>query len=184
MKKYLQMFWSFIKIGAFTLGGGYAMIPLIEKEIVERRKWIEHKEFIDMIAISQSAPGSIAVNTAAFVGYKVGGFPGSIMTTLGAIMPSYIIIILVASVFIGIQDSTAVKSIFKGIDPAITALIAAPVLRLGKDARINKKTIAIPIVAAVLVAFLKITPILIIIVSAIGGIALNTYEGRKMHGIN
>ena len=160
------------------------MIPLIEKEIVDRKHWIDHKDFIDLIALSQSAPGSIAINTAAMVGYKTAGFPGSIMTTLGAVMPSFIIIILVASVFIGIQDSIIVKNVFKGIEPGITALIAAPVLRLGKDAKISKKTILIPVLAAVLVAFLKVNPILIIMLSAIVAIIYKTFGGRIKHDIN
>lgn len=179
MKKYLEMFLSFFKIGAFTIGGGYAMIPLIEKEVVDKKEWIGREEFLDMLAIAQSAPGPIAVNTAVFVGYKIAGAVGSIFTTLGAILPSYIIILAVASVFIGIQDSAVVAKVFKGIEPAVVALIAAPVLRLAKDAKINKKTVIIPVVVAGAVAFLKITPIIIILLSAAGGMLYMHYSRRK-----
>jgi chromate transporter len=179
MKRYLEMFFSFFKIGAFTIGGGYAMIPLIQKEVVDRKQWIGREDFLDMLAIAQSAPGPIAVNTAVFVGYKLSGFPGSIFTTLGAILPSYIIILLVASVFIGIQDSAAVIKIFKGIEPAVVALIAAPVIKMGKDAKINKKTFIIHVVVAGAVAFLKVTPIIIIVVSAAGGILVMRHIRRK-----
>lgn len=165
------MFISFFKIGAFTIGGGYAMIPLIEREVVENKKWIDRDDFLDMLALAQSSPGPIAINTAVFVGYQIAGIRGMIFTTLGAVLPSFLIILLVASFFVGIQDSPTVERIFKGIRPAVVALIAAPVIRLGKSAKINRKTIIIPIIVVVLVAFLKVTAIYIIIAAALGGIA-------------
>lgn len=170
--KYLEMFNSFFKIGAFTIGGGYAMVPLIEKEVVDRKGWIKQDEFLDMLSLAQSAPGPIAVNTAVFVGYKISGIPGAIVTTLGAVLPSFLIILLVALFFIDIKDSLVVERIFKGIRPAVVALILAPTIRLSKGAKINRKTIIIPIAVAILVAFLKITPIYIIIVAAVIGIML------------
>ena len=170
MRILFEMFASFFKIGAFTIGGGYAMVPLIEKEVVDRKKWIKEDEFVDMLALAQSAPGPIAVNTAVFVGYKIDGVIGSVFTTLGAVLPSFLIILFIASFFIGIKDSQVVARIFKGIRPAVVALIAAPVIRLSKSAKINKRTFMIPVIAAVLVAFLNITPVYIIIASALGGI--------------
>lgn len=164
------MFFIFFKIGAFTLGGGYAMVPLIEKEIVDKNKWINREDFIDMLALAQSAPGPIAVNTAVFVGYKVLGIPGVIVTVLGSVLPSFIIILLIAVFFVQVKDNQIVERIFKGIRPAVVALIAAPVIRLGKSAKINKKTLIIPVIAAISVAFLKVTPIIIIIAAAAGGI--------------
>lgn len=177
--KYFQMFITFFKIGAFTIGGGYAMLPLIENEVVNKKSWIERDEYLDMIALAQSAPGPIAINTSVFVGYKVAGFPGMIATTLGSIIPSLIIIIGVASFFTGIQKSPIVEKVFKGIRPAVVALIAAPIIRMGKSAKINRKTVIIPIAVAIIVAFLKITPIIIIIVSALGGIGYMKYMGGK-----
>lgn len=178
MKKLFEMFMVFFKIGAFTIGGGYAMVPLIEKQVVENKKWIEKEEFIDMIALAQSCPGVLAVNTAIFVGYKTAGYAGVFFTVLGAVLPSFLIILLIASIFVGIKDSPVVERIFMGIRPAVVALIAAPVYRMGKNAKINKRTIIIPIIAAILVAFAKITPVYIILTAALGGILYMKY-GRK-----
>lgn len=170
MKNLFEMFITFFKIGAFTLGGGYAMLPIIQKEVVEKKKWIDETEFLDMVAISQSAPGPLAVNISAFVGQKISGICGLIVSTLGAILPSFIIIILVASVFLGIENSPIVQRVFKGIRPAVVALIAVPVISMSKTAKVNKKNIIIPVLAAVLVAVFKITPIYIIIGAALIGI--------------
>ncbi|WP_055666058.1 chromate transporter [Desnuesiella massiliensis] len=179
MNKLIDMFLVFFKIGAFTIGGGYAMVPLIEKEVVDKKQWVEKEEFVDMLALAQSSPGPIAVNTAVFVGYKVGGVPGLIFTTLGSVLPSFIIILIIASFFVGIQDSPVVERIFKGIRPAVVALIAAPVIRMGKSAKINKYTIIIPILIAVVVGVLKVTAIYIIILAAIGGNIYGWYKGRR-----
>jgi chromate transporter len=179
LKKYFEMFYSFFKIGAFTIGGGYAMIPLIEKEVVDKKQWIDREDFLDMLALAQSAPGPIAINTAVFVGYKMAGIPGMIFTVLGSVLPSFIIILIIASFFVGIKDSEAVERAFKGIRPAVVALIAAPVLRLGKSAKINRKTIIIPILVAVLVAFAKITAVYIILAAAVLGILYGKFaKGR------
>ena len=170
MKMLFEMFITFFKIGAFTLGGGYAMLPIIQKEVVEKKKWIDEKEFLDMVAISQSAPGPLAVNISAFVGQRIKGIIGLIVATLGAVLPSVIIIILVASVFIGIENNPIVQRVFKGIRPAVVALIAAPVISMGKTADINKKNFIIPLIAVILVAFLNITPIYVILGAAVIGI--------------
>lgn len=168
---YISLFMSFFKIGAFTIGGGYAMLPLIQKEVVERKKWIDKEEFLDMLAVAQSAPGPIAINTAVFTGYKIGGVPGAIFTTLGSALPSFVIILLVATIFVNIKDNPIVERVFKGIRPAVVALIAVPVLGMGKDAKVNINNVIIPIGVAIAVAFLKISPIYVIILTAIGGIS-------------
>lgn len=178
-RTYMEMFIIFFKIGAFTIGGGYAMLPLIEREIVDKKSWIEKEEYLDMIALAQSSPGPIAVNTSVFVGYKIGGGLGVLATTLGAVLPSFLIILLVASFFVGLQDNPIVERVFKGIRPAVVALIAAPVIRMGKDAKINKKTVIIPIVVAILVGFLKVTAIIVIIISALLGVIYTVYKGGK-----
>ena len=170
MKILMDMFITFFKIGAFTLGGGYAMLPIIQKEVVEKKKWIGETEFLDMVAISQSAPGPLAVNISAFVGQKIKGLMGLITSTLGAILPSFIIIILVASVFLGIENSPVVQRVFQGIRPAVVALIAVPVISMGKTAKVNKKNFIIPLLAAVLVAIFKITPIYVILGAAAIGV--------------
>ena len=170
MKILMDMFITFFKIGAFTLGGGYAMLPIIQKEVVEKKKWIGETEFLDMVAISQSAPGPLAVNISAFVGQKMEGLVGLTTSTLGAILPSFIIIILVASVFLGIENSPVVQRVFQGIRPAVVALIAVPVISMGKTAKVNKKNFIIPLLAAVLVAIFKITPIYVILGAAAIGV--------------
>ena len=167
----LEMFISFFKIGAFTLGGGYAMLPIIQKEVVEKKKWIGETEFLNMVAISQSAPGPLAVNISAFVGKKIKGITGLIVATLGSILPSFIIIILVASIFIGIENNPVVQRVFQGIRPAVVALIAVPVISIGKTAKVNRKNFIIPLLAAVLVSVFNITPIYIILGAAVIGIA-------------
>lgn len=151
------------------------MIPLIEKEVVDRKQWIEREEFLDMLALAQSAPGPIAINTAVFVGYKMDGVKGVFFTLLGSVLPSFLIILIVAAFFVGIKDSVAVERAFKGIRPAVVALIAAPVIRMGKSAKITRKTIIIPIIATILVAFLKVTAVYVIIAAAILGIVYGRF---------
>lgn len=179
MKHYLDLFLVFFKIGAFTLGGGYAMVPLIEKEVVDNKGWLDKQEFIDSLALAQSSPGPIAVNTAVFVGYKSSGILGAICTTLGAILPSFIIILLIALFFRNIKDNIYVEKAFKAIRPAIVALIAAPIYNMSKSVGINKRTIFIPILVAVLISFAGITPILFILVAAVGGIVYGKMKEGK-----
>lgn len=174
------MFISFFKIGAFTIGGGYAMLPLIQREVVKNKKWIEEDDFLDMVVVSQSAPGPLAVNISVFTGYKVKGIPGLIATVLGATLPSFLIIILVASIFIGIESNPIVESIFKGIRPAVVALIAVPVIKLGKSAKVNKKNFILPATVAVLVAFLRVNPIYVILtLIALGVIVVFARRGKN-----
>lgn len=156
------------------------MIPLIEKEVVDKKEWINKEEFIDMLALAQSSPGPIAVNVSVYVGYRVAGFFGSMMAVLGAILTAFLILLFVAMYFVGMKDNVIVERIFKGIRPAVTALIAAPVIRMGKNAKINRKTIIIPILTVVLVAFLKISPIYVILISAVSGIlyGINKKRGK------
>lgn len=179
MNKLLELFIIFFKIGTFTIGGGYAMIPLIEKEIVDKKKWIDRQDFVEMLALAQSAPGPIAVAVAVFVGYKVAGVLGSIVAVLGSIFTAFATLLVIAMYFGGMKDSPVVERVFKGIRPAVVALIAAPVLRLGKSAKINKKTIIIPILTVVLIAFLNVNPIYVIIVSALSGILYGFIRKRR-----
>jgi len=178
MKKLIDLFFIFLKIGTFTIGGGYAMIPLIEKEIVDKKGWIDREDFVDMLALAQSSPGPIAVNTAIFVGYEVAGFPGSIIAVFGSIVTVFLIMVIIAMYFIGAQNSPVIEKIFKGIRPAVVALIAAPVIRMGKDANINRKTIIIPIAAIILIVYFKISAIYIILFSAIGGLIFGWFRRK------
>lgn len=170
MKKLLEMFWTFFKIGAFTLGGGYAMVPLIENEVVEKKNWIEKEEFLDILTLAQSSPGPIAVNVAVFIGYKVEKSKGCICTVLGSILPSFLIILAIASIFTNFQDNIYVQKAFLTIRPAIVSLIAVPVVNMTKNSKTPKLYVAIVLLVILLVSILHITPIIIIIIAAIIGI--------------
>ncbi|MCQ2346209.1 MAG: chromate transporter [Paludibacteraceae bacterium] len=127
-----QLFWTYLKIGTFTLGGGYAMLPLIQHEVVDKRHWIEEEEFLNMIALAQAAPGLIAVNSAIFIGHRIAGWKGVIATILGAALPSIVIILLIAIYFQQFKNLPTIEAIFKGIRPAVVALIAAAVIRMAR----------------------------------------------------
>ena len=165
MRGYWELFLVFFKIGAFTFGGGYAMLPLIQSAVVDKKKWLGDKEFIDMLAIAQSMPGPIALNTAIFVGNKHKGVKGSIFSSLGIILPSFISILLLVIVFTKFRENPTVESVFKGIRPAVVALIFAPLLRMGKNADITWQTLWIPITVALIVGLLHVSPILIIVLA-------------------
>lgn len=169
----LQLFTIFFKIGAFTVGGGYAMIPLIEAEIVTKKGWVAKEDFLDLLAIAQSAPGVFAVNIAIFIGYRLRGVRGCLVTALGAILPSFLIILCIALFFISFKENPTVEAIFKGIRPAVVALIAAPTFNLAKAAKINRYTIWIPIISALLIWLLGFSPIWIILLAGIGGYVWN-----------
>lgn len=171
---YLKLFATFFKIGAFTFGGGWAMISIIQREIVEKHKWIEQAEFLDLLAIAQSMPGILAVNISVVTGDRLKGSRGSITAALGTILPSFLIILAIA-IFLTpetIKNNEIISKIFKGIRPAVVALIVAPVLTTAKSAGINLKTIFIPVfVALAIYSGLPVisNPIVYIILGAIGG---------------
>ncbi|HJG89256.1 chromate transporter [Barnesiella viscericola] len=167
---YLQLFSSFLKIGAFTFGGGWAMIPLIEREVVDKKQWIKREDFIDALAIAQSLPGVLAVNISILVGNKLRGLKGSLAATLGTILPSFLIILAIAIWFVQVYDNPVIERIFKGIRPAVVALIVSPVLTTAKTARINLKTVIIPIVVALAIWLGGISPIWFVLLGGIGGI--------------
>ena len=164
-----EAFKTFFKIGLFTLGGGYAMIPIIQEEVVERHKWIEKEQMLDLIAIAQSCPGVFAINISTFVGYKIGKVKGAFCTTLGAALPSFLIILLIAIFFRQFQDHPTVAAIFRGIRPAVVALIAVPTFNLAKTARIGWANCWIPIVSALAIWAMGVSPLVIIMVAAVAG---------------
>lgn len=152
-----------MKIGAFTIGGGYAMIPLIKAEL-DKRKWIGEDELPDIIALAQSAPGILAVNVSIFTGYKIKGVKGSIAATVGSVLPSFLIILTIAMAFTNFQDNPVVISIFKGIRPVVVALIASPMISMAKKSNTTWWSWAITVISLLLVSFLEVSPIYIIIV--------------------
>jgi chromate transporter len=169
MNLYWNSFKTFFKIGMFTLGGGYAMIPLIEEEVVNRHRWIDRKEMLDLIAIAQSCPGVFAINISIFVGYKLNKVRGAVATALGTALPSFLIILAIAIFFHQFEDNRVIAAMFKGIRPAVVALIAVPTFNLAKRAQLNWFTIWIPVVSALLIWLLGVSPIWIIIAAGLGG---------------
>ncbi len=165
----MNMFWSFFKIGAFTFGGGYAMIPLIEVEVVDKKKWISKEEFLDIVVISQSFPGALAVNASTFVGYKVEGVKGAIMALLGTILPSFSIILIIASFFMQFRNNYYVDLVFKGISAAVPVLVLIAVISLSKSVKKNYMNLILVLVTVLLVSIIKIHPVVVIILSGIYG---------------
>ncbi|MBE6248619.1 MAG: chromate transporter [Prevotella sp.] len=169
MNIYWESFRTFFKIGIFTLGGGYAMIPLIEEEVVNRHRWVSKDEMLDLLAIAQSCPGVFAINISIFIGYKLNKVRGALATTMGTALPSFMIILAIAMFFHQFEDNHVVAAMFQGIRPAVVALIAVPTFNMGKRAKLNKFTIWIPIVSALLIWLMGVSPIWIIIAAGIGG---------------
>ena len=174
MNIYLKSFKTFFKIGMFTLGGGYAMIPIIEAEVVEKHKWVSKEEFLDLIAIAQSCPGVFAINISTFIGYKLRKTRGAIACAFGTALPSFLIILLIAMFFHQFQDNPVVASIFRGIRPAVVALIAVPTFKLAQSARLTLTNCWIPISGALLIWALGVSPIFIILAAGIGGYLYGT----------
>ena len=167
--EYLKLFVTFAKIGMFTIGGGYAMIPLIEREIVNKQ-WMNKEEFMEMFALTQSLPGVFAVNISIFVGYKLKKVPGGIVCALGSILPSFFIILAIALFFTHVQDNVWVEKAFKGLRPAVVALIAVPCLTTARSIKMSYKELVIPIAAALLIWQGGLSPVWIILAAIIGGL--------------
>lgn len=176
---YLDLFWTFAKVGAFTIGGGMAMIPLIQKEVVDKKHWINNDDFMDIIAISQSAPGLIAVNVSIFFGYKLKGWKGSVVATIGSTLPSFLIILLIAMFFTNYQDNKVISAMFKGMRPVVVSLIAVPVFTMAVQSKLDVWKILLLVAVACLVAFLKVSPIYILLVVAVLALAAAKYKEKK-----
>lgn len=172
-----EIFLVFAKIGAFTLGGGYAMVPIIQSEVVDKKQWIGKEEFIDILAVAQSTPGALAVNMASFVGYRLKGVLGAIIATLGSVLPSFGIILIVAAFFSSIMGKDIVKRAFMGIRPAVAALIAFSVIKIAKTSKIKPLWYILSAIAAALIIFLDADPILIIIFSGLLGVIIGALKG-------
>ena len=179
MNFYIYAFCTFFKIGLFTIGGGYAMVPLIEEEVVNKKHWISKEEFLDLLAISQSVPGVFAVNFSIFIGYKLKKFRGALSLALGAILPSFLIILAIALFFHQFKEYEAVENIFKGIRPAVVALIAAPTFSMAKSAKINRYNVWIPIVSALFIWLMGVSPVYIIAIAGIGGFIYGKLNNNK-----
>lgn len=175
----VDLFVTFFKIGLFTFGGGWAMIPIIEKDVVYKKEWLTKEEFLDALVISQSLPGILAVNVSILVGQKLYKQKGSIVATLGTVLPSFILILLIAIFFVKVYDDPTVIAVFKGIRPAVVALIIAPVLSTAKSAKIGWRNIWIPALIALLVWQFGISPIYIILVVAAIGVGIQYVKSKR-----
>ncbi|ABR47282.1 Chromate transporter [Alkaliphilus metalliredigens QYMF] len=179
LKDYFRLFWIFFRVGAFTFGGGYAMIPIIQKEIVEKAQLIDDDEFLDIIAVAQSLPGAVAVNTAVFVGYKLLGFIGALFTLVGTALPSLIVIIILAIFYNEIKDIHSIQLFFRGVRPAIVSLIFMAAVKLSKS--ISKKTFNYLVILGsfTLIVFLQVHPIYVVIICGLLGLTQQRKENKN-----
>lgn len=171
---YLKLYYTFLKIGAFSFGGGYAMLPLIQKEIIYNNNWIDHNSFIDIIATSQMTPGPIAINSATFIGYKIGGVLGSAVSTIGVVTVPVILILIISRFVAKFKESKMVESIFTGLRPALVGLILASAYSVGKTAIFDISSLLIALFIFFIVNRIKLHPILAIIISAFLGLIIYT----------
>ena len=178
-KNLLRLFLTFAKIGAFTFGGGYAMIPLIQKEMVEKNQWITDEDMLDIIAISESTPGPIAINAATFVGHKVCGFWGAFSATLGITLPSFLIIYAISFILRRFNELKIVKYAFNGIRAGVLALILKALVTMYKKCKKNLFAYIVAATAFVAVAFLKINTISVILACAVAGLAFSLLAERR-----
>ena len=200
MVKYCELFTTFFKIGTFTIGGGYAMIPLIQREVVERRRWLNETEMLDAIALSQTMPGILAANIAALVGQRLRGTRGALLAVLGNILMPIVFILLIALFFRQFKDNPTVEAIFMGIRPAVVALIVAPVFSLWKAASRNVSSdskpplsisifnfqfsifnLLIPIISALLIWLFGVSPVLVILAALLIGYVYGKITYRSQH---
>ena len=179
MKELWELFWTFAKMGAVTFGGGYAMLPILQREVAEKRDWATEEELMDYYAIGQCTPGVIAVNTATFIGMKYSGLVGAVAATLGVVFPSLVIISLLAGVIEAFSHLVWVQNAFGGIRICVCVLIANAVVKLYKKAVVDKVTLAIFLIVALGGYFLDLSPVVFVIASAVAGIFLHSKGGAK-----
>lgn len=175
---YWTLFLTFFKIGAFTIGGGYAMLPLIQREVVGRG-WMKDDDFMDLFAVTQSLPGAFAINMSIFIGYKLKKTMGAIVCMIGSTLPSFIIVLLIALFFTQVADNVWVEKAFKALRPATVALIAVPCLSTALKLKLKKSVLLIPLIAALLIWLADVSPVYIIVVSALGGIMYDLWINKK-----
>lgn len=172
-----QLFWTFFKIGAFTFGSGYAMLPMIEKEVVDRRRWFDKEAFYDQLSLAQSAPGPVALNTAVFVGYRQRGPLGAVIAVLGSVIPSFAILLAVAFLLNDFRGNNYVEAAFKGIRPAVVALIAVPFIRMLKP--LSWPMIVLAVAAMLLLWLSGISPVWLIVAGIAAGVIYSLILSRR-----
>ena len=176
---YWTLFLTFMKIGMFTIGGGYAMLPLIQREVVDRG-WMSKEDFIDIFSVAQSLPGIFAVNISIFVGYRLKNKMGGFICALGTIMPSFVIILLIALCFTQVKDNVWVEKAFKGLRPAVVALIAVPCLTTARSIKLSYKQLVIPVGAALLIWLAGVSPAWIILAAIVGGLVYGLNKQKEV----
>lgn len=170
METLLKLLFTFFKIGLFSFGGGYAMIPFMQREIIEKHQWLSSSEFVDIIGISQMTPGPVSVNSATFVGYKVGGVVGSILATLGITVISFILVSIASKAIDKFKESKYLKAALLGMRPVLIALIINAFISLAKDAYVDVKSIIVTLIVGGCLFSKKIHPIVIIVLAGLLGI--------------
>ena len=179
MKKLLSLFWTFFKIGAFTFGGGYAMIPLIQKEAVEKKGWVTDDDILEIIAIAESTPGPVAINSATFVGYRTCGFWGAACATFGVVLPSFLIILAIGYVLNEFQNAKVVQYAFNGIRAGVLALLFKALYTMYKKSPKGWVSYVVMAVAFVLTAILKVNVFIVILICAVFGLTTALIAERR-----
>ncbi len=178
MKELLSMFWVFARMGAVTFGGGYAMLPIIQREIVEKRKWATEEEVMDYYAIGQCTPGIIAVNTSTFIGYKRAGVPGGIFATLGFVAPSLVIITIIAACLQNFAEIAVVQHALNGIRACVCALVVDAVLTLGKKSIVDPVCVVIAVFVLGISLFTNSSPVLIVVAAGVTGVVVKAIQRK------
>ena len=176
---YFKLFSTFARMGAFTFGGGYAMLPILQREIVEKNHWCSEEDLLDYFAVGQCTPGIIAINTATFIGYRTRGVLGGIVATLGMIFPSWILISAIYHVLTAFESNLYVKYALSGIQVAVAALITYAVVKLGKKSIVDKITAGIAVISLLLLLFLDISPIVFVLAGIAVGIGIKSIRSRN-----
>ncbi len=179
LKNLFLLFVTFLKIGAFTFGGGYAMIPLIQKEVVDKRKWITDEDILEIVAIAESTPGPIAINAATFVGYRRCGFMGALLSSLGVILPSFVIILVISLVLKQFQNIKAVQYAFHGIRAGVLALIIKALFSMYKQCKKNAVSLVVMALAFILTAVFNIDVLIVIVGCALFGLITSMIIQRR-----
>ncbi len=174
----LKLFLLFLRIGAFTIGGGYAMLPLIQADI-KKRHWIIEEELMDLISIALATPGVLAVNIAILLGYRIRKFKGALSACLGAVLPSFVIILLIAVLFSSYRDNELVMSIFQGIRPVVVALILVPMIKMSKISNTNWWSWVLSLIVLLLVCLLSVSPIYILLTIIVISFFISWFRKRK-----
>lgn len=179
LKRLWPIFWTFCRLAPITFGGGYAMIPMLEREAVQKRRWIKQEDIADVLALSQTIPGAVALNAASFVGYRVAGVAGAVAAVIGMMLPTFLIVIGLAALLFVFRDNAKVAAALQGMKPAVIAMIVFAGYRMARTALFDKTSIAIAVAAVLLLLLTTLSPVLVIVLGAIGGMALGSWRQKR-----